>query len=138
MLRPGDDATCSTKARDVSDRSASTTTTPSPRITGLLNTAVSTTKAKSGRIIRLIACTSIGLLVFSAIAIEVLLFGLVRDHAALAQFVDAPTGPVMVVKDAEGREHWVLATPEYLRKVEMDAGLILVDWPLDPETGARS
>ena len=49
------------------------------------------------------------------------------------QFVDAPTGPVMVVRDAEGREHWVLATPEYLRKVEVDAGLILVDWPLELE-----
>jgi len=51
----------------------------------------------------------------------------------VAQFVDAPTGPVMVVKDAEGREHWVLATPEYLRKIEVDAGLILVDWPLELE-----
>jgi len=51
----------------------------------------------------------------------------------VAQFVDAPTGPVMVVKDAEGRELWVLATPEYLRKVEVDAGLILVDWPLELE-----
>ena len=37
--RLGDAATCSTKAREVSDRSASTTTTPSPRITGWLNTA---------------------------------------------------------------------------------------------------
>jgi 16S rRNA processing protein RimM len=51
----------------------------------------------------------------------------------VVQFVDAPTGPVMVVKDAEGREHWVLATPEYLRKVEVEAGLILVDWPLELE-----
>jgi 16S rRNA processing protein RimM len=51
----------------------------------------------------------------------------------VAQFVDAPTGTVMVVKDGEGREHWVLATPEYLRKVEVDKGLILVDWPVDPE-----
>jgi 16S rRNA processing protein RimM len=51
----------------------------------------------------------------------------------VAQFVDAPTGPVMVVRDAEGREHWVLATPEYLRKVDLDTGLILVDWPLDLE-----
>jgi 16S rRNA processing protein RimM len=51
----------------------------------------------------------------------------------VAQFVDAPSGPVMVVKDGEGREHWVLATPEYLRKVEMDSGLILVDWPVEPE-----
>src|SRR5215475_543119 len=48
MLRPGDAATCSTKAREVSDRSASTTTTPSPRITGWLNTPVSTTKANRG------------------------------------------------------------------------------------------
>jgi len=48
----------------------------------------------------------------------------------VAQFVDAPTGPVMVVKDTEGREHWVLATAEYLRKVEFDAGLIVVDWPV--------
>lgn len=56
------------------------------------------------------------------------------DLGKVAQFVDAPTGPVMVVKDAGGREHWVLATPEYLRKVEVDAGLILVDWPLDTET----
>ena len=38
-----------------------------------------------------------------------------------------------VVKDGDGREHWVLATPEYLRKVEVDKGLILVDWPLEPE-----
>jgi 16S rRNA processing protein RimM len=55
------------------------------------------------------------------------------EMGQVAQFVDAPTGPVMVVKDGEGREHWVLATPEYLRKVELEAGLILVDWPLDSE-----
>jgi 16S rRNA processing protein RimM len=55
------------------------------------------------------------------------------DMGHVAQFVDAPTGPVMVVKDTDGREHWVLATREYLRKVEVDAGLILVDWPLDLE-----
>jgi len=55
------------------------------------------------------------------------------EMGKVAQFVDAPTGPVMVVKDAEAREHWVLATPEYLRKVQMDAGLILVDWPVEQE-----
>ena len=53
----------------------------------------------------------------------------------VAQFVDAPSGPVMVVRDADGREHWVLAMPQYLRKVEIDAGLILVDWPLDLDQG---
>jgi 16S rRNA processing protein RimM len=51
----------------------------------------------------------------------------------VAQFVDAPTGPVMVVKNAEGREHWVLAMPRYLRKVELAEGLILVDWPSELE-----
>jgi 16S rRNA processing protein RimM len=53
----------------------------------------------------------------------------------VAQFVDAPSGPVMVVRDADGREHWVLAMPQYLRKVEIDVGLILVDWPLDLDQG---
>lgn len=55
------------------------------------------------------------------------------EMGRVAQFVDAPTGPVMVVKDADGKEHWVPASPGYLRKVELDAGLILVDWPLELE-----
>jgi len=50
----------------------------------------------------------------------------------VAQFVDAPTAPVMVVRDG-GREYWVLATREYLRKVELEAGQILVDWPAEVE-----
>jgi 16S rRNA processing protein RimM len=49
------------------------------------------------------------------------------------QFVDAPGGPVMVVKDAAGREHWVLATPQYLRKVDLELGSIRVDWPAELE-----
>src|SRR5215831_7617948 len=48
MLSPCDAATSSAKAREVSDRSASTMTTPSSRITGWLNTAASTAKANSG------------------------------------------------------------------------------------------
>src|SRR6516162_1111769 len=48
ILSPDDAATSSAKARDVSDLSASTMTTPSSRITGWLNTAVSTAKANSG------------------------------------------------------------------------------------------
>ncbi len=51
----------------------------------------------------------------------------------VAQFVEAPSGPVMVVKAADGREHWVLANRKHLRKVEMDAGLIVVDWPAELE-----
>src|SRR5215470_6271529 len=41
ISRPGDAATSSTNALDVSDRSASTTTTPRPRITGWLGLLVS-------------------------------------------------------------------------------------------------
>src|SRR5690348_5523913 len=48
MASPGDAAISSAKARDVSDLSASTTTTPRSRITGWLNTAASTAKANSG------------------------------------------------------------------------------------------
>lgn len=49
----------------------------------------------------------------------------------VAQFVQAPGGTVMIVKDAEGKEHWVLATPRHLRKVDLDGGSVLVDWPLE-------
>ena len=46
-------------------------------------------------------------------------------------FVDAPAGPLMVVQDGAGREHWVPAVPEHLRKVDLEAGSIQVDWPAD-------
>jgi len=55
------------------------------------------------------------------------------ELGAVSQFVDAPTGPVMVVKDAGGREHWVLAVPRHLRQVELESRRILVDWPLELE-----
>lgn len=51
----------------------------------------------------------------------------------VAHFVEAPTGPLMVVKDASGREHWVLATPQHLHKVDLDRSLIVVDWPVELE-----
>ena len=61
----------------------------------------------------------------------------------VAYFIDAPAGPVMVVEDREGaaagareaarREHWVLADPEHLRRVDLAAGRILVDWPAELE-----
>jgi len=55
-------------------------------------------------------------------------------------FVDTPTGPMMVVKGrpsgergnpqrGEG-EYWIPAVPKHLRKVDLAAGLILVDWPV--------
>lgn len=65
----------------------------------------------------------------------------------VAYFVDAPTGAVMVVEDRQGgdkgagtakdaaysREHWVLADPSHLRRVDLAAGRILVDWPAELE-----
>ena len=61
----------------------------------------------------------------------------------VAYFIDAPSGTVMVVEDrkgadagadaASGREHWVLADPAHLRRVDLAAGLILVDWPAELE-----
>src|SRR5262249_28265786 len=92
MLSPGDAATCSTNAREVSDRSASTMTTPSPRITGWLKTAVSTAKANSGlihgalafvqRVGRLVEPGDRGVAVFGQLADPVIGF-LRQDHARL-------------------------------------------------------
>ena len=60
-------------------------------------------------------------------------------------FIDAPAGAVMVVEDREAagvdagtpgasrREHWVLADPAHLRRVDLAAGRILVDWPAELE-----
>lgn len=44
-------------------------------------------------------------------------------------FIDAPANPVMVVKGE--REHWVPVTPQHLDKVDLDSGLIAVDWPAE-------
>jgi 16S rRNA processing protein RimM len=46
-------------------------------------------------------------------------------------FVDTPTGPMMVVQGE--REYWIPAIPRHLSKVDLAAGLILVDWPLDED-----
>ena len=61
----------------------------------------------------------------------------------VAYFIDAPAGAVMVVEDRESaaagapgasrREHWVLADPAHLRRVDLAAGRILVDWPAELE-----
>jgi 16S rRNA processing protein RimM len=61
----------------------------------------------------------------------------------VAYFIDAPAGAVMVVEDREGasagmreasrREHWVLADPAHLRRVDLAAGRIVVDWPAELE-----
>lgn len=48
-------------------------------------------------------------------------------------FVDAPAGPLMVVRAADGRERWLPAVPEHLRKVDLVAGWIDVSWPAELE-----
>lgn len=52
-----------------------------------------------------------------------------EDLGRVSHFVDAPRGAVMVTKDDKGREHWVLAQPKHLKKVDLAAGAIVVDWP---------
>lgn len=61
----------------------------------------------------------------------------------VAYFIDAPAGAVMVVAKREGiaagsseesrREHWILADPAHLRRVDLEAGRVLVDWPAELE-----
>src|SRR6267378_2580557 len=57
-----------------------------------------------------------------------------RDEAAalegaelgtVSHFVDMPHGAVMVTQAPDGREHWVLAVPRHLRKVDLAARTIL-------------
>jgi len=38
---------------------------------------------------------------------------------------------VMVTQEPGGREHWVLAAPPHLRRVDLATGEILVDWPAE-------
>ncbi len=55
------------------------------------------------------------------------------ELGAVIHFLEAPAGAVMVTRDAGGREHWVLAAPQYLRRVDLAAGEVLVDWPAELE-----
>lgn len=49
------------------------------------------------------------------------------ELGAVQHFIEAPGGPVMVVQG--GAQHWIPAVPRHLRKVDLDAGWIVVDWP---------
>ncbi len=53
------------------------------------------------------------------------------ELGTVSHFVDAPAGAVMVTREAGGREHWVPAAPPHLRRVDLAAGEILVDWPVE-------
>jgi len=55
------------------------------------------------------------------------------ELGTVSHFVDAPAGVVMVTRDAGGGEHWVLAAPPHLRRVDLTAGEIVVDWPAELE-----
>ncbi|MGQ0833727.1 MAG: ribosome maturation factor RimM [Gammaproteobacteria bacterium] len=54
------------------------------------------------------------------------------ELGVLEHFVDGPAHAVMVVRGARG-EHWVPATPVHIREVRLDAGVIVVDWPVELE-----
>jgi 16S rRNA processing protein RimM len=49
----------------------------------------------------------------------------------VSHFVESPGGTVMVTREAGGREHWVLAIPKHLRRVDIAARTVLVDWPAE-------
>ena len=40
---------------------------------------------------------------------------------------------MMVTQGGDGREYWVPAVPQHLRKVDLAAGSIVVDWPAELE-----
>jgi len=48
---------------------------------------------------------------------------------AITHFVETPGGDVMVIRNAEGQEHWVPATKSHLSKVDLAASAVVVDWP---------
>jgi 16S rRNA processing protein RimM len=55
------------------------------------------------------------------------------EGAALGKvgyFADTPAGPMMVVQGT--REYWIPAMPQHLAKVDLAAGLVLVNWPEEP------
>jgi 16S rRNA processing protein RimM len=51
------------------------------------------------------------------------------ELGVVLHFADAPAGAVMVVQG--GAQHWIPAIPRYVRKVDLDAGRIDVDWPAE-------
>ena len=55
------------------------------------------------------------------------------DLGRVSHFVDAPAGAVMVTKAPDGQERWVLANPTHLRRVDLAAREIVVDWPAELE-----
>lgn len=49
-----------------------------------------------------------------------------RELGRVDYFIDTPAHPVMIVRGAQ--EHWLPATPQHLRRVDVEAGEIQVEW----------
>jgi 16S rRNA processing protein RimM len=45
-----------------------------------------------------------------------------------SHFVDLPAHPVLVVRGADRREHWLPAVAKHLRRVDLASGTLTVDW----------
>ncbi len=45
----------------------------------------------------------------------------------VSHFVDLPANPVVVVKQG-AKEHWIPMAPDHVKRVDVAAGLIEVDW----------
>lgn len=52
------------------------------------------------------------------------------ELGTVSHFLDMPANPVMVVKQG-GREHWLPAVPKHLKRVDLVARLVTVDWWVD-------
>jgi 16S rRNA processing protein RimM len=46
-------------------------------------------------------------------------------------FIDAPAGALMAVRDGQRAERWLPASAPYLRRVDLEAHEIEVDWPAE-------
>jgi len=55
------------------------------------------------------------------------------ELGTVSHFVEAPTGAVLVARDAAGHERWVRAAPPHLRRVDLAVGEVVVDWPAELE-----
>jgi ribosomal 30S subunit maturation factor RimM len=57
---------------------------------------------------------------------------------SVAHFVESPAQVLMVVRDDQnrgGREFWVPAVPKHLRRVDLSARRVVVDWDAAAGTG---
>lgn len=58
------------------------------------------------------------------------------ELGTISHFVDMPANAVMVVKQG-AKEHWLPAVPKHLKRVDLAARLVTVDWWVDDEDEGR-